>query len=446
MRIQIKLLADWGEFKSGAILAMDEAEANELIAKGAASKYDPAGDAKAAQEKADAEAVQEAEIQKRIDEALAKSKITEKGVPVGPILVSNPIEEDPKHGFKSAGEFLSAVKDGSMGSGKTPDSRLLVQSTKAPSQMNVAVDSEGGFLVPEEFSTDLMKNTYDVAQVSGRARQIPMVSETLTIPAIVETSRVDGSRQGGVRAYWKAEAAQYTGSKPGLGEVKLSLSKLTGLTYFTDELAKFSAIGLETFLMPLFAEEFAFKLDDGIINGLGAGMPLGILKCPALVSVTKENAQLADTLVTENILKMWSRMPARNRANAVWLINQDVEPQLYGMSIALGTAGVVTYMPAGGISGQPFSTLMGRPVIAVEQCSTLGDQGDIMLVDLNAYLLGTASDGISGATSIHLRFDYGETAMRWSLFADGQPWQQSAVTPYKGSATQSPFITLDARA
>lgn len=443
MRIKIKLLADWGEFKSGTVLAMDEAEGNDLVAKGVAVLHDPEAEAKAAKEAAEAQRVQDELVAKRVAEEVAKAQITEKA-PKASIEVHERVEDDPKHGFKSAGEFFMAVQKGSK-QGEKPDTRLFIQS-KAPSQMNIAVDSEGGFLVPEAFSAELMKNTYEVAQVSGRARQIPMVSETLSIPTIAETSRVDGSRQGGVRAYWKAEAAQYTGAKPALGEVKLSLNKLTGLSYFTDELAKFSMLAVEQFLTPLFAEEFAFKLDDGIINGLGAGMPLGILNSPALVTVAKENAQLADTIVTENILKMWSRMSARNRANAVWFVNQDVEPQLYSMSLALGTAGVVTYMPSGGISGQPFSTLMGRPVIACEQCATLGDAGDIILADMGAYLLGTASGGIEGATSIHLRFDYGETAMRWTLFADGQPWQASPITPYKGSATQSPYVTLAARA
>lgn len=443
MRIKIKLLADWGEFKAGTILSMDEASGKDLIEKGVALAHDPEAEAKAAQAEADAKAALEAEIQKRVAEEVAKAQITEKA-PKATIEVHEKIDDDPKHGFKHAGEFLKAVVEEGI-PGKSLDTRLLV-GMKAPSQMNVTVPAEGGFLVPEAFSSDIMKNTYEVSQVVGRARQIPMVSESLSIPTIAETSRVDGSRQGGVRAYWKAEAAQYTGSKPGLGEVKLTLNKLTGLTYFTDELDKFAAVGMETFLMPLFAEEFAFKLDDGFINGLGAGMPLGILKSPALVSVTKENAQLADTLVTENVVKMWSRLPSRNRANAVWFINQDVEPQLLTMSVALGTAGAMTYLPPGGLSGVPYGTLLGRPVVPIEQCATLGDQGDIILADMSAYLYGYSSTGIEGATSIHLRFDYGETAMRWTLFADGQPWQQSAITPYKGAATQSPYITLDARA
>lgn len=444
MRIKIKLLADWGEFKAGTILSMDEASGKDLIEKGVALAHDPEAEANAAQAEVDAKAALEAEIQKRVAEEVAKAQITEKA-PKASIDVHERIDDDPKHGFKHSGEFLHSIIAADNPKQKTVDTRLFVE-TKAPSGINVTVPSEGGFLVPEAFAAELMQNTYNVAAVSNLATKVPMTTQVLHIPTVAESSRVDGSRQGGIQAYWKAEAAQYTGSKPALGEVKLELNKLTGLTYLTDEFEQFTAVGLESFILPLMAEEFAFKLDDGFINGVGAGMPLGVLQSPALVSVTKEAAQLADTLVSENIVKMWSRLPGRNRSNAVWFINQDVEPQLLTMSVALGTAGQVTYMPPGGLSGTPYGTLLGRPVVVCEQCATLGDKGDIILADMSAYLYGFAAAGILSATSIHLRFDYGETAMRWTLFADGKPWQQSAVTPFKGAASQSPYITLDARA
>jgi hypothetical protein len=43
-----------------------------------------------------------------------------------------------------------------------------------------------------------------------------------------------------------------------------------------------------------------------------------------------------------------------------WLHNQDIEPQLFTMTLGIGAAGVVTYMPPGGMSGAPYGTLMGR--------------------------------------------------------------------------------------
>ncbi|MBT53754.1 MAG: phage major capsid protein, partial [Mameliella sp.] len=154
-----------------------------------------------------------------------------------------------------------------------------------------------------------------------------------------------------------------------------------------------------------------------------------------------------NTIVYENILKMWARAWARGRSNSVWLINQNIEPELFSMAQTVGTGGVPVYLPANGISGSPYSTLMGRPVLPVEQASTLGTKGDIMLVDLDSYLLiDKAGEGVKGAESIHVAFATDEKAFRFTYRVNGQPIWQSALTSAKGTATLSPFVTLNTRA
>jgi HK97 family phage major capsid protein len=250
-----------------------------------------------------------------------------------------------------------------------------------------------------------------------------------------------------VRVYRRAEAAQATSSKTKFSQVKLELHKLMGFAYDTDELLKWASPSVEPILGRMFANEFAFTIDNEILRGTGAGECLGIMNCPALVTVAKEGGQAADTIEFANIKKMWARMYAPSRKNAVWFVNQEVEAQLMELQVALGTAGALVFMPPGGISGQPYSTLFGRPNVVTEQCAALGDLGDIVLADMGEYLYGDEASGINYATSIHMRFDYGETAMRWTMYNDGQPWWASALTPYKGAAgaTLSPFVTLAAR-
>ena len=68
-----------------------------------------------------------------------------------------------------------------------------------------------------------------------------------------------------------------------------------------------------------------------------------------------------------------------------------------------------------------------------------------MLLDLGAYAIGTRG-GIDSASSMHLRFDFNETALRFLFETDGQPWLASAITPFKGTNTLSPFVTLATRA
>lgn len=438
----VKLLQDWDSYKAGTVLSVDDDTFTELTEKGVAESHDPNAEQKAADDVA-AKAKEHddlvATIKTAVDVAIEPlTKAATKSV----VVVGDDLsDDDPKGGFKSFGEFaLDTVADA-----KGNRSERLRKYAKAASGLNEGVDSEGGFLVPEEFGTQLLMRTYSTGQVVSRAQTMQISSNSLRLNRIDETSRANGSRQGGVRAYWMSEADQYTKSKPKFGQLKLEVNKLGAYYFATDELLEDSPTSVEGILGTVIPQELGFKLDDALVNGTGAGMPLGYMNAGCLVTVDKKTGQNADTIVTQNIFAMWSRMYAPSRANAVWFISQDIEPQLFSMFMAVGTGGVPVYMPANGLSDSPFGTLMGRPVIPIEQAATLGDKGDIALVDMSQYLLAQKG-GIKSASSIHLRFDYDETAFKFSLRADGQPWWATVLTPANGGPDQSPFVTLAERA
>ena len=343
--------------------------------------------------------------------------------------------------FRSFGEQLQAVYRAAQPGAKL-DSRL---EQRAVSGMSEGVPADGGFLVQTDFATELIKRVYSTGAVAARCRQIAIGpnSNGVTINAINETSRADGSRWGGVKVYWTAEAGDKTATQPEFRQIELKLKKLTGLAYATDELLQDSS-ALESVLMQAFAEEFAFRLDDAIIRGAGGGQPMGILNAGCLVTQAIEGGQLADTIVAENLVNIWSRLWVGSRQNAVWFINQSIEPQLYTMGLAVGLGGVSVYMPPGGFSASPYGSIFGRPVIAIEQTDTLGDLGDIILADMSQYLLATKG-GIQSASSIHVRFVNDETTFRFVYRVDGQPAWASALTPFNTAPTVSPFVTLAAR-
>jgi HK97 family phage major capsid protein len=174
-------------------------------------------------------------------------------------------------------------------------------------------------------------------------------------------------------------------------------------------------------------------------------MPQGILPSAGMVNVAKEAGQAADTVVVPNIVKMWSRMWIRSRSNAVWFIHQDLEPQLFQLQLPVGTGGQAVYMPPGGLSATPYATLMGRPVVPVEYCQTVGDRGDIILADLSQYQM-IEKGGIQSASSIHVQFVYDETVFRFVYRVDGSNIWNSALTPKNGTNTVAPFVLLAERA
>ena len=352
----------------------------------------------------------------------------------------------PPTPFKSFGEQLAAVAAFT----RDPTSRHPgipgLHQIQAASGASEGISTDGGYLVQTDFTAELLRLVHDTGVLSQRCDRKPIGANAngLKINAVDETSRVDGSRWGGVQAYWTAEAASLTASKPKYRQMELSLNKLTGLYYATDELLM-DTVALGAFIQDAFAEEFGFKIDDAIIRGGGGGMPLGILAHAGTLDVAKETGQEANTVVAENIENMWTRAWARGLMNSEWFINQDVWPQLFQLSHVIGTGGVPMFVLPGGMVNAPFGSLMGRPVTPIEQCDTLGTSGDIILADFSQYLI-IEKGGIEAASSIHVQFLTDETTFRFILRTDGQPKRNSVLTPYKGTNTQSSFLTLATRA
>lgn len=349
--------------------------------------------------------------------------------------------------FRNIGEQLVAIRNAAL-TPHDPDKRLLHihEEYRAASGLSEAVPADGGFLVQKDFVAELLKRTYETGAILSRVRRNPVGPNAngIKVNAIDETSRADGSRLGGVRGYWTNEAATMTASKPKFRQIDMSLEKVTALLYATDELLD-DGVALSALVSQALPEELTFKVEDAIINGDGAGKPLGILNAGCLATQAKETGQAAATVVFENISNMWSRGFSRNRLNMVWLMNQEIEPQLDLLTIPGGTAAVPAYMPPGGISQAPYGTLKGRPVIPVEYTAALGTVGDLILADLGEYLL-IDKGGVAAAQSIHVRFLFEETTFRWSYRVNGQPIWNSALTPFKGSSTLSPFVALATRA
>lgn len=377
------------------------------------------------------------------EERLRKEMEAPANAPLTRPRVSGQGQEDrsAKDRFPTLGhQLIAAVRAGTPGGHVDP--RLL--NIRAATGLGETTPSDGGFLVQTDFSSELLQQVYQTGILAPRCRrmQISGNANSIKINGVDETSRAS-TRSGGIIGYWKDEAALKTASKPKFRQIELSLKKLIGLCYATDELLA-DAAALESFIRQAFVAEFGFLIDDAIVNGTGAGQPLGILNSGCLVSVAKEQGQKASSVVFENVVKMYSRMFPQSLPNAVWLINQNIQPQLFAMSLAVGTGGVPVYMPAGGVSQAPYGTLFGRPVIPIEQAATLGTVGDIIFADLNGYILAEKG-GIQSDMSIHVQFIYDESVFRFVMRMDGQPERASALTPYKGSDTLSHFVALATR-
>lgn len=345
--------------------------------------------------------------------------------------------------FRNLGEQLVAVRSQAL-TGQVDErlSQIQTESRALGSQESVGADF--GFAVQSDFTGAMFESaaqegdllplvdSYEVGANSNSAHWVD-----------IDESDVSTTVFGGVQVYWAAEGKTVAASKPEIKDTKLDLEKLLGFAYATEETLQDTNFATQLYTRA-FGLAISRELESGIISGNGLGKLSGILKSAALVTVDKEGTQDADSVVYQNFVHMWGRLTPRLRRNAVWLMHPDVEEVLPLMTFPVGVGGVPVFLPAGGISGEPFSTLYGRPIIPMDQCSALGDVGDVILTDPKQYVV-IKKGGIQAASSIHVAFLTAENCFRFILRANGRPKLSKSVKLKNSSNRRSAYVTLQAR-
>ena len=392
-------------------------------------------------------------VKEQIDESL---KEFEKKIPTFEEVAPR---EDPSGGFASMAEFAKGVYDcgenlAGINSPRTVEGKKLqVWAEKAdsiqteinkaagtPSQ-NLSSLQAGGALVPPEFSRTALSRARDRSNILSLARTVPMATDVLSIPFINGFNESQGLVAGNVKFRMVSENASATGNDVEFENVTLTLREANALIYVSNKLMEFSPISIEPFLTTALDDALDLFLSNSFVNGTGAGEPLGVLNSDALVSVAKESGQPATTLINENILQMLAQAWGRG----TWYANRNTIPQLGVLQVAVGTGGSAIF--ASNATGSFPATLYGMGLDYQDVMPTLGTVGDILLADWSQYLVGQRSGGagLQMSESMHLKFDYRQTAFQATFYVDGQPWWPEEFQPLNGDP-RSPFVTTATRA
>ena len=189
------------------------------------------------------------------------------------------VEERQRWGFQNMGEFCASVKSAVLNPGAM-DQRLI-QNAALSTYGSESIGADGGFAVPPEWRSEIMRMVEGEDSLLARCDQQRVSGNSITFPTDESTA---WQATGGIQTYWDGEGSTITQSKPSLKDVTVKLHRLTALVPVTEELLE-DAPAMAGYITGKAGEKLAFKVNDAIINGTGAGQPLGILSAPCTVQV-----------------------------------------------------------------------------------------------------------------------------------------------------------------
>lgn len=207
-------------------------------------------------------------------------------------------------------------------------------------------DSEGGYLVPDEFehtliealeSENIFRTLAHVIQTASGDRKIPVVASKGT-------------------ASWVDEEGAITESDDAFNQVSIGAYKLGTLIKVSNELLNDSVFNLEQYISKEFARRIGNKEEDAFFNGDGSGKPVGIFRSTGGAQVGVTTASTS-AITADEVIDLFYSLGAPYRKNAVWVVNDATVKAIRKLKDGNGN---YLWQPAL-TSGTP-DTLLGRPV------------------------------------------------------------------------------------
>ncbi len=435
----VKLSKDWLSHKAGTVLDFEDEVGNVLVSNGTGVEcnnhpvqlqiQETFGEfvqnfTKSLSEQMDT-------VLKNFADEAAKSRRN-----VLPAIFGEGGNGDPN---KTFGAFLLAIRRGDTKFLESAGSRFVDWEDTKATDLTTQEGASGGFTVPTQFIGRLLQIAADTSIVEQRATRIPMGSKVVEIPTLdITTTPTAGDTAffGGLNARWTEEAAAITQDEPVFKQVKLEAHELSGYTVASNTLMADNGIGLEAVLLNLFGRAIGWHKDYAFLRGTGAGKPLGVLNANALISVSRS---AASAFALEDAANMLARLlPGWTPRTTVWAIHPTVLVPLLQMT-ASSIGGNTVFID--NARDRPRMVLFGIPVETTEKLPALNTLGEVLLLDLQHYLVGDRQQ-VEIAFSEHVKFLTNQGTWRFVSRSDGQPWIREKVTLSDATSTLSPFVAL----
>ena len=264
--------------------------------------------------------------------------------------------------------------------------------------LTVATSASAGYLVPPQFSVELLKYLVQFSPIRAYAKVMQVSGQSITFPR----------RTSLLAATWVSETGARTESQPTFEQVAISNFELATFVDVSNQLLEDNAYDLEGELANEFGLAFAQAEGVAFVNGTGTpgGQPMGLLTSPQITSMP---SAMAGKVGLADIIGMFHAIPSAWAQQGVWVMNRTTMASLRGILDSLGRP---IFLDA--VSSTAPSSLLGRPIVeAIDMPNVASGLTPILFGDLGGYRivdrvgLSTLRDPFTqaavGQTRLHAR-------------------------------------------
>jgi HK97 family phage major capsid protein len=283
--------------------------------------------------------------------------------------------------------------------------------------MTEGTGSAGGYLVPDEVSSELLALRQQDAVLRGLFSRVDVQSDTLRIASVT----------GGLSAGWVAELAAKPSSDMTFAEISAGVFTAAGLAIVSNQLLADATRSIDTLINSDLAKRLRNLEEVAFINGTGSGQPTGILGTSGVQTETLTSTDIEDLLdaVVNSITKIHTNflgapnaivMHPRTWARIVKARNATSGQYIYtAPGSAINGRSAQDAVPGYGSAQTPRGDLFGLPVYTTANVPTnLGtgtDESRIIVGKFDEALI-LDRQGITLDRSEHVYFTSNQTVFR----------------------------------
>jgi HK97 family phage major capsid protein len=239
--------------------------------------------------------------------------------------------------------------------------------------LNEGSDTEGGYLVPDEFENKLVTGLKENTVIRAHAHVITTSGGLHKIPVVAS----HGS------ASWIDEEGAYTESDETFGQVQLDAHKVGTIIKVSEELLNDSAFDLENYIAEEFTRRIGDKEEEAFLTGNGTGKPTGILNATGGGQVGVTTAS-ATAITADELIDLYYSLKAPYRKKAIWVLNDTTIKAIRKLKDSNGN-----YLLQPALKDGEVSTILGRPYFTSAYAPEIAAGAKTILFgDLSYYWIG----------------------------------------------------------